>query len=95
MEDGREIFDEELEDDALDKGMEGLRGHAALWFYFCVFLSVTAPLFHVSVCEGKAVSKAVGSKEKKNVKKVAVMKPNSIKSLFMASNVKKPAEVCP
>ncbi|XP_061096553.1 DNA polymerase alpha catalytic subunit isoform X2 [Conger conger] len=60
VEDGREIFDEELEDDALDKG--------------------------------KAVSKAVASKDKKNVKKTAVMKPNSIKSLFMASSVKKPAE---
>ncbi|XP_035271225.1 DNA polymerase alpha catalytic subunit isoform X1 [Anguilla anguilla] len=63
VEDGREIFDEDLEYDALDKGPSG-----------------------------KAGSKVVGSKDKKNVKKVAVTKPNSIKSLFMASNVKKPAE---
>ncbi|KAJ8375624.1 hypothetical protein SKAU_G00062040 [Synaphobranchus kaupii] len=63
VEDGREIFDDDLEDDALGKGTSGQSG-----------------------------SKAIGSKDKKNVKKVAAIKPNSIKSLFMASNVKKPAE---
>ena len=42
---------------------------------------------------GKAGAKAADSK--KNAKKTAaVAKPNSIKSLFMNSNVKKPAEVC-
>lgn len=41
---------------------------------------------------GKAGAKRADSK--KNVKKAAVAKPNSIKSLFMNSNVKKPAEVC-
>uniref|UniRef100_A0AAY4AWZ0 DNA-directed DNA polymerase n=1 Tax=Denticeps clupeoides TaxID=299321 RepID=A0AAY4AWZ0_9TELE len=53
VEDGREIFDEDLEEDVSDKG---------------------------------------DGKDKKNVKKVVVSKPNSIKSLFMNSNVKKPAE---
>uniref|UniRef100_A0A8C2JGY8 DNA polymerase n=1 Tax=Cyprinus carpio TaxID=7962 RepID=A0A8C2JGY8_CYPCA len=54
VEDGREIFDEDLDDDALEK-------------------------------DSKRDSK-------KNVKKVSVSKPNSIKSMFMNSNVKKPAE---
>uniref|UniRef100_A0A672P5Y4 Uncharacterized protein n=1 Tax=Sinocyclocheilus grahami TaxID=75366 RepID=A0A672P5Y4_SINGR len=48
VEDGREIFDDDLHDD--------------------------------------------GGDSKKNVKKVSVSKPNSIKSMFMNSNVKKPAE---
>ncbi|XP_051969816.1 DNA polymerase alpha catalytic subunit-like isoform X2 [Xyrauchen texanus] len=61
VEDGREIFDEELDDDALEKGNKGKSG-------------------------GK------GGDSKKNVKKVAVSKPNSIKTMFMNSNVKKPAE---
>ncbi|KAJ8278149.1 hypothetical protein GJAV_G00084410 [Gymnothorax javanicus] len=63
VEDGREIFDEELEDDALVKSTTG-----------------------------KAGSKAAGVKDQKTAKKAAVAKPNSIKSMFMASNVKKPAE---
>uniref|UniRef100_A0A8C5C1N9 DNA polymerase n=1 Tax=Gadus morhua TaxID=8049 RepID=A0A8C5C1N9_GADMO len=54
VEDGREIFDDDLDDDASAKGADS----------------------------------------KKNLKKTAVAKPNSIKSLFMNSNVKKPAEVC-
>uniref|UniRef100_W5KK76 DNA polymerase n=1 Tax=Astyanax mexicanus TaxID=7994 RepID=W5KK76_ASTMX len=54
VEDGREIFDEELEDNVAEKGG--------------------------------------GSKENKNAKKLAVSKPNSIKSMFMNSNVKRPAE---
>ncbi|XP_031439703.1 DNA polymerase alpha catalytic subunit [Clupea harengus] len=62
VEDGREIFDEELDDDAL-KG-----------------------------AKGKAGSKAGDAGAKKNMKKVSLAKPNSIKSLFMNSNVKKPAE---
>ncbi|XP_051538703.1 DNA polymerase alpha catalytic subunit isoform X3 [Myxocyprinus asiaticus] len=61
VEDGREIFDEELDDDALEKGPKGKSG-------------------------GK------GGDSKKNVKKLAVSKPNSIKTMFMNSNVKKPAE---
>ncbi|KAG7247620.1 hypothetical protein CRUP_006111, partial [Coryphaenoides rupestris] len=59
VEDGREIFDDDLEDDVLEK-------------------------------RGKAAAK--GAESKKNAKKTAVAKPNSIKSLFMNSNVKKPAE---
>uniref|UniRef100_A0A8C5BX58 DNA polymerase n=1 Tax=Gadus morhua TaxID=8049 RepID=A0A8C5BX58_GADMO len=55
VEDGREIFDDDLDDD---------------------------------------VASAKGADSKKNLKKTAVAKPNSIKSLFMNSNVKKPAEVC-
>uniref|UniRef100_A0A674EQ47 DNA polymerase n=1 Tax=Salmo trutta TaxID=8032 RepID=A0A674EQ47_SALTR len=54
VEDGREIFDEDLADDVLEKG---------------------------------------GANSKNNIKKAAVAKPNSIKNLFMNSNVKKPAEV--
>uniref|UniRef100_A0A8C7JUP0 DNA polymerase n=1 Tax=Oncorhynchus kisutch TaxID=8019 RepID=A0A8C7JUP0_ONCKI len=56
VEDGREIFDEDLADDVLEKG-------------------------------------AKGADSKNNIKKAAVAKPNSIKNLFMNSNVKKPAEV--
>ncbi|KAL2085873.1 hypothetical protein ACEWY4_019193 [Coilia grayii] len=63
VEDGREIFDEDLEDDSLAGGAKGKKG-----------------------------SKAGDAKDKKNVKKVSLAKPNSIKSLFMNSNVKKPAE---
>lgn len=36
---------------------------------------------------------ARGADAKKNVKKSVVAKPNTIKSLFMNSNVKRPAEV--
>uniref|UniRef100_I3KAC7 DNA polymerase n=1 Tax=Oreochromis niloticus TaxID=8128 RepID=I3KAC7_ORENI len=53
VEDGREIFDDDLDDDVV----EDKRGDS-----------------------------------KKNVKKSVVAKPNSIKSLFMNSNVKRPAE---
>uniref|UniRef100_A0A9J8B998 DNA polymerase n=1 Tax=Cyprinus carpio carpio TaxID=630221 RepID=A0A9J8B998_CYPCA len=61
VEDGREIFDEDLDDDALEKDSKSKQG-------------------------GK------GGDSKKNGKKVSVSKPNSIKSMFMNSNVKKPAE---
>uniref|UniRef100_A0A672P6V3 DNA polymerase n=1 Tax=Sinocyclocheilus grahami TaxID=75366 RepID=A0A672P6V3_SINGR len=61
VEDGREIFDDDLHDDALEKDPKSKQG-------------------------GK------GGDSKKNVKKVSVSKPNSIKSMFMNSNVKKPAE---
>lgn len=44
------------------------------------------------VFAGKASAK--GADSKKTVKKSAVAKPNTIKSLFMNSNVKRPAEVC-
>ncbi|XP_038613326.1 DNA polymerase alpha catalytic subunit [Tachyglossus aculeatus] len=57
VEDGREIFDEELEDDALDSR------------------------------KGEAVHK-----ERKNVKKPAVSKPNNIKSMFIASAGKKASD---
>ncbi|XP_053715701.1 DNA polymerase alpha catalytic subunit isoform X2 [Synchiropus splendidus] len=59
VEDGREIFDDDLDDDVVEKS------------------------------KGKADPKGAS---KKNVKKAVVAKPNSIKSLFMNSNVKKPAE---
>uniref|UniRef100_A0A4W5LBD5 DNA polymerase n=1 Tax=Hucho hucho TaxID=62062 RepID=A0A4W5LBD5_9TELE len=59
VEDGREIFDEDLADDVLEKGKSG----------------------------------AKGADSKNNIKKAVVAKPNSIKNLFMNSNVKKPAEV--
>ncbi|TRY69884.1 hypothetical protein DNTS_015347, partial [Danionella cerebrum] len=61
VEDGREIFDDELEDDVLERGPKSKQG-------------------------------AKGSDSKSNVKKSSVSKPNSIKSLFMNSNVKKPVE---
>uniref|UniRef100_A0A667XMH3 DNA polymerase n=1 Tax=Myripristis murdjan TaxID=586833 RepID=A0A667XMH3_9TELE len=57
VEDGREIFDDDLDDDVVERG-------------------------------------AKAADAKKNVKKTAVAKPNSIKNLFMNSNVKKPVEVC-
>uniref|UniRef100_A0A3B3QW26 DNA polymerase n=1 Tax=Paramormyrops kingsleyae TaxID=1676925 RepID=A0A3B3QW26_9TELE len=53
VEDGREIFDEDLQDDALGDRYKG---------------------------------------DKKVLKKAAVAKPNSIKSMFMASSMKKPVE---
>ncbi|XP_034428633.1 DNA polymerase alpha catalytic subunit isoform X1 [Hippoglossus hippoglossus] len=60
VEDGREIFDDDLDDDVVENK------------------------------KGKAGAKGAGSK--KNVTKAAVSKPNTIKSLFMNSNVKRPAE---
>uniref|UniRef100_A0A8C3G2R0 DNA polymerase n=1 Tax=Cyclopterus lumpus TaxID=8103 RepID=A0A8C3G2R0_CYCLU len=56
VEDGREIFDDDLDDDVVER--KGSKG----------------------------------ADSKKNVKKSAVAKPNTIKSLFMNSNVKRPAE---
>ncbi|XP_062841851.1 DNA polymerase alpha catalytic subunit [Trichomycterus rosablanca] len=61
VEDGREIFDEDLENNASAKGAKGKSG-------------------------------AKGAESKDAKKKVSVSKPNSIKSMFMNSNVKKPAE---
>ncbi|XP_028289238.1 DNA polymerase alpha catalytic subunit isoform X2 [Parambassis ranga] len=58
VEDGREIFDDDLDEDVVEKGKAGAKGRDA----------------------------------KKTVKKNVVSKPNSIKSLFMNSNVKRPAE---
>ncbi|GAA6086254.1 DNA polymerase alpha catalytic subunit isoform X1, partial [Tachysurus ichikawai] len=60
VEDGREIFDEDLEDTSLEKSSKNKPG-----------------------AKGGDV---------KNAKKASVSKPNSIKSMFMNSNVKKPAE---
>ncbi|TMS09148.1 DNA polymerase alpha catalytic subunit [Larimichthys crocea] len=60
VEDGREIFDDDLDDDVVENN------------------------------KGKAGAK--GADSKKNVKKSVVAKPNTIKSLFMNSNVKRPAE---
>uniref|UniRef100_A0A7N6BPU2 DNA polymerase n=1 Tax=Anabas testudineus TaxID=64144 RepID=A0A7N6BPU2_ANATE len=63
VEDGREIFDDDLDDDVVEnKGK--LRGKAS----------------------------AKGTDSKKTAKKSVVAKPNTIKSLFMNSNVKRPAE---
>ncbi|XP_056289495.1 DNA polymerase alpha catalytic subunit isoform X2 [Pseudoliparis swirei] len=59
VEDGREIFDDDLDDD---------------------------------VVESKKGKGSKGADSKKNVKKSAVAKSNTIKSLFMNSNVKRPAE---
>ncbi|XP_057680198.1 DNA polymerase alpha catalytic subunit isoform X1 [Corythoichthys intestinalis] len=59
VEDGREIFDDDLEDDVVEK---------------------------------KGNSSAKGPGSKKQMKKATVAKPSNIKSLFMNSNVKKPAE---
>ncbi|XP_012718464.2 DNA polymerase alpha catalytic subunit [Fundulus heteroclitus] len=59
VEDGREIFDDDLDDD---------------------------------VVESKGKAGAKGGESKKTLKKSAVSKPNTIKSLFMNSNVKRPAE---
>ncbi|TWW71126.1 DNA polymerase alpha catalytic subunit isoform X1 [Takifugu flavidus] len=59
VEDGREIFDDDLEED---------------------------------IVENKGRAGAKGADAKKNMKKCIVAKPNTIKSLFMNSNVKRPAE---
>ncbi|XP_026219892.1 LOW QUALITY PROTEIN: DNA polymerase alpha catalytic subunit [Anabas testudineus] len=59
VEDGREIFDDDLDDD---------------------------------VVENKGKASAKGTDSKKTAKKSVVAKPNTIKSLFMNSNVKRPAE---
>ncbi|XP_035798609.2 DNA polymerase alpha catalytic subunit isoform X3 [Amphiprion ocellaris] len=61
VEDGREIFDDDLDDDALENKKAGKGG-------------------------------AKGAHKQKPVKKSVVAKPNTIKSLFMNSNVKRPAE---
>ncbi|XP_076577515.1 DNA polymerase alpha catalytic subunit isoform X2 [Chaetodon auriga] len=60
VEDGREIFDDDLDDDVVENN------------------------------KGKAVAK--GADSKKTVKKSVVAKPNTIKSLFMNTNVKRPVE---
>ncbi|XP_041438950.1 DNA polymerase alpha catalytic subunit isoform X1 [Xenopus laevis] len=62
VEDGREIFDDDLEDNALADSGKGAKG---------------AP------------------KDKTNVKKSSVSKPNNIKSMFMASAVKKTTDAVP
>ncbi|XP_004872292.1 DNA polymerase alpha catalytic subunit isoform X2 [Heterocephalus glaber] len=61
VEDGREIFDDDLDDDALDTSEKGKDGKTH-------------------------------NKDKKNVKKLAVTKPNDIKSMFIASAGKKTAD---
>ncbi|CAJ1082305.1 DNA polymerase alpha catalytic subunit [Xyrichtys novacula] len=60
VEDGREIFDDDLDEDVVENN------------------------------KGKPGAKGAGSK--KTAKKSVVAKPNSIKSLFMNSNVKRPVE---
>ncbi|XP_004417564.1 PREDICTED: DNA polymerase alpha catalytic subunit-like, partial [Odobenus rosmarus divergens] len=61
VEDGREIFDDDLEDDALDSHEKGKDDKAR-------------------------------TKDKRNVKKAVVTKPNNIKSMFIASAGKKTAD---
>ncbi|XP_074248318.1 DNA polymerase alpha catalytic subunit isoform X1 [Saimiri boliviensis] len=61
VEDGREIFDDDLEDDVLDAGEKGKDGKAH-------------------------------NKDKRNLKKPAVTKPNNIKSMFIACAGKKTAD---
>ncbi|XP_032142053.1 DNA polymerase alpha catalytic subunit isoform X3 [Sapajus apella] len=61
VEDGREIFDDDLEDDALDANEKGKDGKAR-------------------------------NKDKRNLKKPAVTKPNNIKSMFIACAGKKTAD---
>ncbi|XP_010605467.1 DNA polymerase alpha catalytic subunit isoform X2 [Fukomys damarensis] len=61
VEDGREIFDDDLDDDALDTSEKGKDGKTH-------------------------------NKDKKNIKKPAVTKPNNIKSMFIASAGKKTAD---
>ncbi|KAL0587906.1 DNA polymerase alpha catalytic subunit [Plecturocebus cupreus] len=61
VEDGREIFDDDLEDDALHTGEKGKDGKAR-------------------------------NKDKRNLKKPAVTKPNNIKSMFIACAGKKTAD---
>ncbi|XP_030612414.1 DNA polymerase alpha catalytic subunit isoform X3 [Archocentrus centrarchus] len=61
VEDGREIFDDDLNDDVVEDKRAGKGG-------------------------------AKGANSKKSVKKSVVAKPNTIKNLFMNSNVKRPAE---
>lgn len=84
VEDGREIFDDDLEDDIVEnKGTK---------VCFSVISCILAEIPKESVSSpGRAGAK--GADAKKNVKKCVVAKPNTIKSLFMNSNVKKPAEV--
>lgn len=61
VEDGREIFDDDLDDDVVESNKAGKGG-------------------------------AKGADSKKTLKKSVVAKPNTIKNLFMNSNVKRPAE---
>lgn len=59
---------------------------------FSVISCILAEIPNESVSStGRAGAK--GADAKKNVKKCVVAKPNTIKRLFMNSNVKRPAEV--
>lgn len=94
VEDGREIFDDDLDDDVVENN----KGKHSCSFYItqrliCVLnVAERINLFLWKYFAGKAGAK--GADSKKNVKKSVVAKPNTIKSLFMNSNVKRPAEVC-
>ncbi|XP_041067898.1 DNA polymerase alpha catalytic subunit isoform X1 [Carcharodon carcharias] len=61
VEDGREIFDDDLEEDVFD-------------------------------AKSKGKGRSSANKEKKNVRNMMVSKPNSIKSMFLASTTKKKTE---
>lgn len=83
VEDGREIFDDDLDDDVV----ENTKGKTLVTGGYVIVNSLN------NFCLFSGKGKTKGADLKKNVKKAAVAKPNSIKSLFMNSNVKKPAEV--
>lgn len=100
MEDGREIFDDDLDDDVVEKN-KGNHSYNIVTQQFMCILRLSVVKYGVNsfvqgvnffVFAGKAGAK--GADSKKNMKKSVVAKPNTIKSLFMNSNVKRPAEVC-
>lgn len=97
MEDGREIFDDDLDDDVVEdrKGKQSVQSRP------CCIVSVLNNQENLLISKGLSFCEmfagragAKGPDAKKNVKKSVVAKPNTIKSLFMNSNVKRPAEVC-
>ncbi|GAB1302963.1 DNA polymerase alpha catalytic subunit [Apodemus speciosus] len=91
VEDGREIFDDDLDDDALDT-----YGKASLRNFYFMFRHPHPPTclqLTTVFCQ-----KPVGSdgkahrKDRKDVKKPSVTKPNNIKAMFIASVGKKTAD---
>lgn len=89
MEDGREIFDDDLDDDVVEKRGENSWRDRQFWLKCQICRNTLGFFFPFFVGKGGAK----GAESKKTAKKAAVTKPNTIKSLFMNSNVKKPAEV--
>lgn len=89
VEDGREIFDDDLDDDVVER-KQGISSYIlnTIFSHFVLQFIDFLVLFALA-----GNSSAKGATAKKQIKKATVAKPNSIKSLFMNSNVKKPAEV--